>query len=444
MPSPAAIASLLDTDPTVLDHAELLAGAHELGEFRRRIEAAQARFATEMQHRSRPEDGYAGLAQATGERTAENLVQKVMGSSKREAEALIRVGRQLTPDADPWLTAVGSGVKGGSVSIEKADVIRAGLGTPTADVAADDLADAAAALTAIAPDSTVGNLAIQARRLRDELDAAGVRDRERALRSKRFLSLTPQEDGMTRVFGLLDPESAAIVGAVFDAATSPRRGGPRFVDTERAERAARIRDDERTLGQLTLDAFVDLLRVGSEADPDRLLGTRRHAVQVLVTAHDLRDDSGIGFFRDRPGSVSTTTVRRHVCDTGTKTVFFDETGAAPLQVGLTRRLFTARQRDALAARDGGCRFLDCERPASWCEAHHATPWEHGGPTDTANGILLCRHHHHLVHDNGWGIEPHPEHGFVAIPPRSRDPEQHPIPLPPKSPAGARLSRTSSG
>ena len=36
---------------------------------------------------------------------------------------------------------------------------------------------------------------------------------------------------MTRVHGLLDPESAAIVVPIFDAITSPRRGGPRFVDS---------------------------------------------------------------------------------------------------------------------------------------------------------------------------------------------------------------------
>jgi hypothetical protein len=442
MSLPASISVLLDTDPTVLDSSALLAGATELGEARRRIDAAQSRFATEIAHRSRPEHGSAGLAQEAGEGTPEKLVQKVMGSSKREAQTLIRVGRQLTPDADPWLAPVARGVDAGSVSVEKADVIQAGLGAPTADIAADDLADAATTLAALAPQMTVEKLAIEARHLRDELDAAGVRDRERHLRDQRFLSLTPQADGMTRVAGLLDPESAAIVGAVFDAATSPRRGGPRFVDTEQAERAARLRDDERTLGQLTLDTFVDLLRIGAETDPDRLLGTRRHAVQVLVTADDLRDDHGIGYFRDRPGSIPTTTVHRHICDTGIQPILFH--GHTPLDVGFTKRLFTAKQRHALAARDGGCRFRDCDRPASWCEAHHATPWDDGGPTDLSNGILLCRHHHHLVHDNGWQIEPHPDHGFVAIPPRSRDPEQRPIPLPAKSRVADRLTRRSAG
>ncbi len=197
-------------------------------------------------------------------------------------------------------------------------------------------------------------------------------------------------------------------------------------------------DDDRTVGQIALDAFVDLLRVGSETDPDRILGTRRHAVQVLVTAPDLTSDSGVGFFRDRDGTLSTETVRRHICDTGTQTIYFDHTGLEPLQVGRTQRLFTPRQRQALAARDGGCRFPHCDRPVSWTEAHHTTPWHDGGQTDTNVGILLCRHHHLLIHDNGWRITPHPVHGFRRHPTPQPDPEQRPLPMPPQSRAAERL------
>jgi hypothetical protein len=28
----------------------------------------------------------------------------------------------------------------------------------------------------------------------------------------------------------------------------------------------------------------------------------------------------------------------------------------------------------------------------------------GGTTDSANALLLCRHHHRLVHEGGWTIE----------------------------------------
>jgi hypothetical protein len=312
------------------------------------------------------------------------------------------------------------------------------LGAPSEDVAADDLADAAAQLATLAPTMSVERLAARARELRDDLDSAGVRDRERMLRDKRYLTLTPLTNGMTHLSGLLDPASAAIVSAAYDAATSPRRGGPRFVDSELQERAERLVADERSLGQIALDTFVDLIRIGTEADPGRLLGARRHAVRVLVTDRDLRERRGPAFIHDQTEAVSIATAEQHICDTGIVPIHFADDGE-PLRLGVTRRLFSAKQRDALAARDGGCRFPNCDRPASWCEAHHRIPWKHGGPTDTRDGILLCRHHHMLIHDNGWRIDRDPVHGFVAIPARSVDPAQRPIPMPPRSRAAQRLA-----
>jgi hypothetical protein len=438
MTPPLPVSPWLGADPSALDDDALLAGARELGEAKRIVESALAAFAAEMKHRSRPEDGFAGLAQRLGARTPENLVQEVAGTSKREAGAMVRAGELLTVDGAPWLAPVGDGLASGAVSVEKADVIRAGLGTPTSEVAADDLLDAATELAALAPTMPVEKLAARARECREELDHAHVRDRYRALRDKRSLTRTVQADGTARVVAVLDPDSDAIFLAAYDAATSPRRGGPRFVDPESADAAERLVRDERTTRQIALDTLIDLIRIGSEADPNQLLGERRHAVQVLVTERDLAERTGAAFYRDVEGAQPLETADRVACDAGTQRIVFDGTGHRPLDVGRTQRLFTAKQRLALAARDGGCRFLGCDRPASWCEAHHSTPYSQGGRTDIDDGILLCRHHHMLTHHNGWRIEKHAVHGFVVIPPRSRDPEQRPIPLPPRSRVAARL------
>jgi hypothetical protein len=439
--SPSApAATWLGADPTVLDDDALLTGARELGELRRLVEASLGSFAAEVKHRSRREDGFGGLAQRLGAGTPEKLVEQVAGVSKRESQTLTRVGQLLTVDADPWLAAVGTGVATGAVSVVKADVIKNGLGSPTEDVAADDLADAAQQLAILAPTMSVEKLAARARELRDELDAANVRDRHRALREKRYWHMTRRPDGMTHLDALLDPESAEPYWAAYDAATSPRRGGPRFIDDEQRERAKKIVDDERTLGQIALDTFVDLLRIATETDPGKLLGAKRYAVRVLVTDRDLRERSGAAFYGNHPDGVPLEVADRHICDAGIVPIHFTDDGE-PLRLGATKRLFTSKQRDALAARDGGCRFPECDRPASWCEAHHRIPWEHGGPTDVRDGILLCRHHHMLVHDNGWAIDRDPEHGFVAIPPRTVDPRQQPLPMPARSRAAQRLAAT---
>jgi hypothetical protein len=92
----------------------------------------------------------------------------------------------------------------------------------------------------------------------------------------------------------------------------------------------------------------------------------------------------------------------------------------PLDVGRTSRVVSPAQRTALAVRDGGCVFPDCDRPLAWCEAHHLWHWLHGGPTDLDNLALLCRAHHRAVHEGGWQLTRAPDGRLTATPPhRSR-------------------------
>jgi hypothetical protein len=88
----------------------------------------------------------------------------------------------------------------------------------------------------------------------------------------------------------------------------------------------------------------------------------------------------------------------------------------------------------LGSKGGGCCFDYCDRPPSWTEAHHINEWDRRlGRPDIADGILLCRHHHLLVHNNGWRVTRTGADYFV-IPPRAIDPEQLPITAPSKRPA----------
>jgi hypothetical protein len=56
-------------------------------------------------------------------------------------------------------------------------------------------------------------------------------------------------------------------------------------------------------------------------------------------------------------------------------------------------------RRAVEARDGGRRFPGCEH-RRFLDARHLVHWAHGGETDKDNPIMLCRHHHRLVHEGG--------------------------------------------
>jgi hypothetical protein len=86
--------------------------------------------------------------------------------------------------------------------------------------------------------------------------------------------------------------------------------------------------------------------------------------------------------------------------------------SVPLYVKRHERLATGAVRMALVARDRGCAFPGCGRPAAHTQAHHIVEWAKGGQTVVANLVLLCpRHHHGAIHTQGWkvriGYDGHP-------------------------------------
>ncbi|MCU1367820.1 MAG: putative endonuclease [Ilumatobacteraceae bacterium] len=82
-------------------------------------------------------------------------------------------------------------------------------------------------------------------------------------------------------------------------------------------------------------------------------------------------------------------------------------GSAVLDYGLAERTPPKDLYRAVAARDQGCRFPDCHRPISWCNAHHITHWTNLGPTALRNLLMLCSYHHHFIHRQRWKIVLHP-------------------------------------
>ncbi|GAA2758807.1 DUF222 domain-containing protein [Actinopolymorpha rutila] len=121
--------------------------------------------------------------------------------------------------------------------------------------------------------------------------------------------------------------------------------------------------------------------------------------------------------------ISAATVRRLACEADLIPVVLGGDGQL-LDLGHSDRFFKEHQRRALAIRDGShCHFPGCQIPEPRCVTHHMTAWDHGGPTDLANGVLLCRYHHTTVHHKGWhvrmGTHGHPEY----VPPEWSDPQR---------------------
>lgn len=378
----------------------------EIAERSERIRVEQAEVAelvAVLAERERRAAAEAGRSEAAMHKGVMIEVQRLAGVTKREARGLIDVGATLNDSASaPWMSGVADAARDGSVSITKAAVIQLGLGEPNERVSAEDLVLITNELVEVAPQLTPEQLEAETRARREQLDHQHVVDEERRIHEARSAKLYKHRDGSSTAVLEFDREGTVIVSELFDNATGPRRRGPRFVSNEGKAYQQAIKDDPRTTEQLAHDVLLAVLRLGLDANPNKLPG-RRPAVRILVTERDYKARTGYAELEGKAQTVSIETVDRHICDSGVLEVVVDEQGT-PLNHGTEKRLFTEAQRTALAIRDGGCRRAECDTPASWAEAHHRKAWQDGGPTDLSNGILLCRTDHLELHNTHAWIE----------------------------------------
>jgi len=102
-------------------------------------------------------------------------------------------------------------------------------------------------------------------------------------------------------------------------------------------------------------------------------------------------------------SVAPAVGRRLCCDPRIAVLVEDSRGTV-LGSGRQTRLVNRRLRRALERRDRHqCQFPGCAARRR-LHAHHIVHWEHGGPTELYNLILVCSFHHHVLHEGGWDID----------------------------------------
>ena len=257
-------------------------------------------------------------------------------------------------------------------------------------------------------------------------------EREKERYRSRTFAVFPDDDGMYAVQGRLMPEVGALLMRAIEAANDALFREERAPGMPRTGRqAAQRRADamallaERALaagfgGRASGDAegAAPEPTGGGVPDPELrppcscdgaplkapISGTRAQRYQVLlhVEAETLAAEGEPGRSEMEDGTrVSAETSRRLSCDAGVVRVTHGADGSI-LNVGRKTRTISPALRRALEVRDRGCRFPGCG--VRFTDAHHVTHWADGGETSLENCVLLCFHHHRLVHEEGWHIQ----------------------------------------
>jgi hypothetical protein len=284
-----------------------------------------------------------------------------------------------------------------------------------------------------------GRLRRMARRLRDRGDPRAGIEAFRRVRAHRFLDVIRAATGAITLRGQLDAGDGELLLAALAAQGVP--GGPAGAGATPALGGGEFEVTGVAAGtpeQLRADALVSLCRTVLRTDlldVGRRRGDRPRVV-VTVPLETLRD-SGLGSAApaggpgagpgDGPAAeeallgsgepVSAATARRLACDARVLPAVLGGAGEV-LDVGAEAETVTQGLRRAVELRDQGCRFPGCDRPTAECETHYVTHWARSGLSIVDNVVLLCPHHHVLVHEGGWQVSRDPYSGEV----RARRPD----------------------
>jgi len=440
----------------LLTPEDLCAHAVELESLGRLVDAARVRAAAELADRSRFGLGSDSLAFRLGYGKAAMLVEGLTRVSPREAARRIRLGasvrsaRSFDGTLRPAEHAlVGAALADGTVGVDSAEVIvrcldqaaaRAGSSLDAAanrEVAERELVETAATRTA-------DEVAVQARAWREALDPDGAEPRENEIYARRSFILGRETNGVRTFRGTAFGVDAALLQAAFDVAEKPGNE-PRFLaDDDEARSIRTVTDangapvtdengepkteivDSRTREQRRYDVFAGLMTAGVRATGAESGGMRSIAqVTAVITLEELRSGTGVGWLDGVDEPVPAATVQQLVCANGKALVILGDNGE-PLYLYRGRRYFSAQQMRALAVRDGSCVWPGCHAAAAWCDGHHVLEFEADeGPTNIDNGVLLCPHHHRMLHRSDFEMRMIGGRPYL-FPPAFIDPDRTPI------------------
>ncbi len=398
---------------------ELAEALTEAGRLAAQAEELRLRLLGQMDSR--------GLARAAGATSTAALVRDSQRVSQRAAGRDVALAGALDRNCERTRAALTDG----RVNVEQARVIVNALAdlvrrvTTLADHEREQAEDYLIEMAAVFGPDELRRLG---KRVFEVIDPAAADAREGELlddeeeRARQLCRLAMRRcgDGSTRGSFRLPDAQADMLRAVLEAMSSPRRTG-----TGDAGSGARDPGADEALAAYPVRmgrAFSDLVE---HLPVDRLPQHGGVSAQLVITVDHQVLQTGLGAATLSSGTrISAGQARRLACNAGLLPAVMDGRSTV-LDLGRSSRLFSIKQRIALGITQQGCVWAGCDRPAAWCEAHHARcPWADGGNTDLADGVLLCSRHHTLAHGS-WTVRIADDGVPETVPPRRIDPDQRP-------------------
>ena len=364
---------------------ELLTLAETLERVGRLVYAAQVHLAGEVDTR--------GVAQGASTMV---VLRDRLRISAGDARARVNAARAILPrdlptggETQPALPELRAAVDAGTVGAEQTRTVIATMKGLPAALDPDTRDMARRVLTEQAQVLEPRVFSDFARQVALRCDPDGTLD-ERDPVDKVELTLGSRNTatGLTAFKGFLDDLGVEIMSKAIDGLAALRPASDGTADP----RPAKVRR-----GQALIEALRRFLDLGFAPTQ----GGERPHVTVTMDLDALRGKLGTAVL-DHGGPISAAQGRMLACDAMIIPAVLGSASQV-LDMGTAVRLFPHTIRRAITLRDRGCTFPGCDRPASWCDAHHATPWSQSGPTSLANGVLLCPHHHRLIHQSDWEI-----------------------------------------
>ncbi|TFH75220.1 HNH endonuclease [Gammaproteobacteria bacterium LSUCC0112] len=240
--------------------------------------------------------------------------------------------------------------------------------------------------------------------------------RDQSRHHARELTCFFDDDGMLVLRGRMTPEDGAVFMKAMDAMFTAQNP-PVNQDNDTAILP------EKTFPQKRVDALLALA--------EQAMCTMEEGLQPLSSADKYQVVIHIEHGGEHGGKhgheqhctiesgahhlpLSPATARRLCCDASLVPVLEDASGNV-LNIRRKTRAIPPSIRRALQIRDHGCRFPGCCE-SRYVDAHHVQHWCDGGETRLDNLVLLCRHHHRLLHQDGYEIVKHGNQQFEFLTP----------------------------